>query len=167
MPSTESSLLSWFSPREPGYQGALQILTGGIAGFQLERAINVLRSRIRSVFPQIEARQDQIRIGRLPHAQRSLGFISCPASIAASVVIFGESVQGLGTRRIDAGRMTKFGLGLSRESMRHEFLAEFDVKAGVGAGIGTRESRLRPTRHLRGHLPEGVFFVVTVDALGW
>src|SRR5271163_4225954 len=111
---SSSSLLSWFSPREPGCQGALQILTGGIVGFQLERAINVLGSRVRSVFPQIEARQNQIGIGRLAHAQRSLGFIPCPASIAPSVVIFGESVQGLGTRRIDRGRMTKFGLGFSR-----------------------------------------------------
>src|SRR6267378_3817146 len=59
----------------------------------------------------------------------------------------------------------EFGLGFGGESVGQKFFAEFDVKARVRAGIGAGKLLLGPTAHLRGHLAEGVFFVVSLDAL--
>ncbi len=59
----------------------------------------------------------------------------------------------------------EFGLGFGGESVGQEFFAEFDVKARVGPGIGAGKLLLGPTAHLRGHLAEGVFLVVALDAL--
>src|SRR5208282_5134659 len=53
------------------------------------------------------------------------------------------------------------------ESVGQEFFAEFDVKARVGSGIGSGKLLLGPALHLRGHLAEGVFLVVALDALEW
>src|SRR5713226_2149553 len=59
----------------------------------------------------------------------------------------------------------EFGLGFGGESVGQKFFAEFDVKARVGTGIGAGKLLLGPTAHLRGHLAEGVFLVVALDAL--
>src|SRR5437660_1841498 len=59
----------------------------------------------------------------------------------------------------------EFGLGFGGESVGQEFFAEFDMKARVGAGIGAGKLLLSPTAHLRGHLAEGIFFVVALDTL--
>ena len=61
----------------------------------------------------------------------------------------------------------EFGFGFGGESMGQKFFAEFEVKARMGAGIGSGKPLLGPASHLRGHLAEGVFLVVALDALGW
>src|ERR1700681_90225 len=59
----------------------------------------------------------------------------------------------------------EFGLGLGGESVGQKLFAEFDVEARVRARIGAGKLLLGPTLHLRGHLAEGVFLVVALDAL--
>ncbi len=61
--------------------------------------------------------------------------------------------------------MAEFGFGFGGESVGQEFLAEFDVKARMGAGIGVHKTLFGPASDLHGHLAESVFLVVVLDAL--
>ena len=76
-------------------------------------------------------------------------------------------MSGAGLDGIDRGGVAEFGLRFGGESVGQEFFAEFDVIARVRAGIGARKLLLGPALHLRGHLAEGVFFVVAIEALEW
>src|SRR4029077_4007472 len=89
------------------------------------------------------------------------------AGVAASVVVVREGCERRGARRIYCGGVMEFGLGFGGESVGQKLFAEFDVKARVRAGIGAGKLLLSPTAHLRGHLAEGVFFVIPLDALCW
>src|SRR6266852_1966007 len=109
----------------------LQVLARGIAGFQLQRPINVLGGRFHSIFSQIEPRKNQIGLGRLANAKSGFGLGASFASVAASVVVVRKGCERRGARWIDRSGVMEFGLGFSGESVGQEFFAEFDVKARV------------------------------------
>jgi len=73
-------------------------LAGGIAGFQLQRPVDVLGGCFHSIFSQIEPRKNQIGLGGLANAESGFGLGAGFAGVAAGVVIIrkgcGEAVRG-------------------------------------------------------------------------
>ena len=89
-------------------------MTGGIAGLELQRPVDVLGRRFHSIFFQIEAGKNQIGLGRLANAEGGLGLGAGLAGVAASIVIFGKSRERRSARGIDSQRRDGIRLRLRR-----------------------------------------------------
>jgi len=98
-------------------------LAGGIAGFQLQRPVDVLGGCSHSIFSQIEACKNQIGLGRLANAESGFGLGASFTGVAARVVVIiirkgcGECGERRGARGIDRSGVMEFGLGFGRESV--------------------------------------------------